>query len=94
MLLNVQKHFKSTELELVNERLQKELVTSKALRKMIEKLRDKKKRLETTTERGKDDGIDYGGQIKQKTVHTESGKQNFAEGCMNLREKTDPCSKN
>lgn len=72
MLLNARTHFKSSELELVNKRLQRELVTFKGLQKMIERLQDKKKRLETSTECGKDDGIDYGGQIKQKTVHTES----------------------
>ena len=45
VLLNAQTHFKSSELEVVNERLQRELVTLKGLQKMIEKLQDKEKRL-------------------------------------------------
>lgn len=62
----------STALELVIERLQRELFTSKGQGQIIEKLKDKTMRLETTTKCEGDDGIEYGGQIKLETVHAEN----------------------
>lgn len=51
-------------------------MTLKGLQKMIEKLQDKEKRVETTTECGKDDGLSRKLCIRE----AESGKQNFAKG--------------